>query len=272
MKFYTYELISSLTNEIFYIGKGSGERCYMHEKIATGNSKSKLKNPKLYNKISNILENNGTVLINKILETDNEKESLDKEIEIIKFIGIENLCNLTIGGEGTSYPNGFTEEHKRKISESKRGISRKSMSDEDREKASNRMKEYYRSGKLVAYFKGKKHNEETKNKMSKSHANKEFSLDHKINLSKSLSGRKLSNEHRKNLSESKKQNYNFAFLNYDECKIWVKSNCNVKTKRDWDKFVKCNKLPEYIPKSPYWAYKRSNHYSGWISWSDFLNS
>lgn len=41
MKFYTYELINSITNEIFYIGKGSGERCFTHKKIALGNSKSK---------------------------------------------------------------------------------------------------------------------------------------------------------------------------------------------------------------------------------------
>jgi hypothetical protein len=23
-------------------------------------------------------------------------------------------------------------------------------------------------------------------------------------------------------------------------------------------------------KAPYWVYKKSNHYGGWISWSDFL--
>ena len=271
MKFYTYELISSLDNKIFYIGKGSGDRCYQHEKIALGKSKTKLKNPKLYNKIQNILDSGGTIIINKILETDNEKEALEKEILMIEKIGVENLCNLTIGGEGTSYPNGFTDVHRKKISESKIGKKKKNYSEEYKKNSSNRMKEYYKNGKMIPFFKGKKHKEETKKKMSNSHLNKKFTDIHKINLAKSLSGRKLSEEHKINLSISKKEKYNYEFLNYEECKVWVKNNCeDIKTKRDWDKFVKVNELPEYIPKSPYWVYKRSTHYCGWISWSDFL--
>ena len=52
--YYVYHLISTENDKIFYVGKGSGNRMYEHEKIAKNNRKNKLTNPKLYNKISSL--------------------------------------------------------------------------------------------------------------------------------------------------------------------------------------------------------------------------
>lgn len=273
-KYYTYKLISSINGEVFYIGKGSGDRCQRHLKIAIGKSKSKSKNPKLYNKINDILSKEGEIIIEKVLETNIEKDALDMEVYLINEIGIENLCNLTLGGEGTSYPNGFSDKHKFNISQSKLNnhwVKYKIFTDDEKKVISERVKELYRIGKLVPYFKGKNHTKETNDKMSKSHLNKEFSITHKENLSKSLSGRKLTDEHKKNLSQSHKNNYNYFYLEYNKCKEWVNMNYpNIKSKQDWFDLDRSG-LPEYIPRSPDWVYKRSNHYSGWISWKHFLN-
>lgn len=115
---------------------------------------------------------------------------------------MDNLCNLTLGGEGTSYSNGFTDEHKKNISNAKIGKTR-FVSDEEKLKMSERVKELYASEKLTAYFKNKKLSEKTKQKMSEAHKNIIFSIEHKNNLSKSLSGRKLSEQHKENLRKSK---------------------------------------------------------------------
>ncbi len=112
MKYYVYQLINSINNEIFYIGKGSGKRCYKHVVIARNNHCNKKKNPKLYNKIDKILFLNGDILVEKVYHTDDEVLALNYEKKLIADIGLKNLCNLTIGGEGTSYKNGFTIEHK----------------------------------------------------------------------------------------------------------------------------------------------------------------
>jgi hypothetical protein len=55
---------------------------------------------------------------------------------------------------------------------------------------------------------------------------------------------------------------NKKILPYDECKKWLSNNFGVITK--WSKII--NDLPEFIPKRPYIAYKKS----GWCGWVDFL--
>jgi hypothetical protein len=58
------------------------------------------------------------------------------------------------------------------------------------------------------------------------------------------------------------------FISYDEAKIWLKNNLNIKNQNDWSYSTKNNLIPEFIPKSPEHVYKNS----GWINWADFLNS
>jgi hypothetical protein len=50
------------------------------------------------------------------------------------------------------------------------------------------------------------------------------------------------------------------YLNYEECKTWVSKNLpNIKTYSEWRKYVKENKIPNFIPNAPQKVYKNS----GW---------
>jgi hypothetical protein len=87
--------------EPIYVGKGNINRPKQH-KYRLNN-----KNIRFYSKYLKILkETNSEPLLKIIHENLTEKESNDKEIELIKIIGrIEDngtLTNLTTGGEGTS--------------------------------------------------------------------------------------------------------------------------------------------------------------------------
>lgn len=76
----------------------------------------------LFNKISKILKNNGGIKYKIIFESDNEQETFEKEISEIKNIGLENLCNLTEGGEGVSgHTWKLSNETKNKISKAHKG-------------------------------------------------------------------------------------------------------------------------------------------------------
>jgi len=167
-----YQLINSLTGKIFYIGKGSGKRLNKHIQIAKGNSKNKKRNPKLYNKINKILRNNGKVISLKIYESDDEAEVLKTEKKVIAKIGLKNLTNLTEGGEGTSYPNGFSEEHKKNIALARKRArkgKKRVWSEETKKKISDSLK-----GR-TSNFKGKKLSEKSKLKMSLAKKGKSFS-------------------------------------------------------------------------------------------------
>jgi len=60
----------------------------------------------------------------------------------------------------------------------------------------------------------------------------------------------------------------FYKISYDKAKIWVKENLVCKSGNEWDKLNKKNKIPNFVPKSPYEHYKNK----GWISWGDFLGT
>lgn len=96
MKYYVYELVNSLTGKIFYVGKGSGNRMYVHEHRARRNHAEINENRKLRNKILSIWNKGGTVIHNQIFHTNNDMEAYNKETDRIKEIGIENLCNVFI--------------------------------------------------------------------------------------------------------------------------------------------------------------------------------
>ena len=101
-------------------------------------------------------------------------------------MGIENLCNLTKGGEGTSYPNGFTEEHRRNMSKGRIGIKRKPITEETRKKLSESRLKYIKNSGYTGYWKNKKLPEDMKNKMSVSHQDITFTDEHKENIRKAL--------------------------------------------------------------------------------------
>ena len=161
--FYVYIHVKPNNGEIFYVGKGKGDRAY-----------SKHKRNNFWKSVVNkygfdtfIIENNLT-----------EDEAFELEVKYIKRIGrrdeeVGTLVNMTDGGEGNAGLK-FSEEHKRKISESKIG---------------------------------KKRSEETKKKISKSHTGKKRSEETKKKMSETRKGRKFSEEHKQKLSESQRKRW-----------------------------------------------------------------
>lgn len=73
--------------EVFYVGKGSGDRY-----------KSKKDRSQHWHRV--VKKHGYTARIE--LENLTEKDALSKEIELISYYGMENLCNHTKGGEGIS--------------------------------------------------------------------------------------------------------------------------------------------------------------------------
>lgn len=174
------------TKEPFYIGKGTKgqyrERNHLYE--ARKFLGKKIPNGKVYNRmkigiIQEILKQGMEPLIEIYLETKSEQKAKDTEIEMIaKFgrrdIGTGILSNMTDGGDGTS---GYTlsDEHKKAISESKKGATQ---------------------------------SEETKRLISKKAKGRKMSTETKEKISNTLTGIKRSEEFK--LSRTGKNNPNYG--------------------------------------------------------------
>ena len=143
--FYVY-LHKKPNGQIFYVGKGKGYR-------ATQKS-----NRNAYWK--RVVDKYG---YNVTIFKDNmtEQEAFNLEMELIEAIGLENLTNLTVGGDGIS---GFTHkaETKRKIGLANSGGS--------------------------SWSKGKTFSEEHKRKISDAHKGRAKSLEQRNKLSEALTG------------------------------------------------------------------------------------
>lgn len=61
---------------------------------------------------------------------------------------------------------------------------------------------------------------------------------------------------------------NIDYLNYDECKLYIKQNFNIKSRKEWYSFDR-NKLPNNVPKRPDYIYKKEGK---WINWETFLGT
>lgn len=87
MKYYVYQLVSSLDGAVFYIGKGSGTRMYDHERQAKG-----MKNSYKLNKIRKILRMGGKVEKRIIgLFTDESRAYEYESIQIKETPGLTNI-------------------------------------------------------------------------------------------------------------------------------------------------------------------------------------
>ncbi len=190
MKYYVYQLIDSRNKKVFYVGKGQKKRMYDHVKDVKRGLIPNRNNKKLGNKIEKILSI-GKIKYKKVLVTENEQEAYNKEKELIAEIGLENLCNITNGGEG--FYGRHSEETKRKISDSVK-MAIKNLSKE------KRLKMAHGNGGM----KGKIHSSETRRKISEAKKGQVFSEEHKRNMSESRKGMIFSEEHKRNMSESRK--------------------------------------------------------------------
>lgn len=96
LKYYVYIYLHPETNEIFYIGKGKGNRAFSHLKEQSESKKvkyiEKLKNQGLKPKIE--------ILIHGL---EDEEIALKVESSIIDLIGIKNLTNKQSGFKSATY-------------------------------------------------------------------------------------------------------------------------------------------------------------------------
>ena len=101
--YYVYLLIDPKTNEVFYVGKGTGNRIFAHLNYA-------LNFPKETDKLDTIRairekERQVKYLIHRHGLT--EKEALEVEASLIDFIGLEDLTN-EVSGHKTNYRGQMT--------------------------------------------------------------------------------------------------------------------------------------------------------------------
>lgn len=95
-KYYVYELINSITNEVFYVGKGQSYRVNQHELDA----KNVLYDSPKIDMIREITQQGGEVIKLIIGRFNEENEALAVESTLIHWIyGIQNLTNIA-GGHG----------------------------------------------------------------------------------------------------------------------------------------------------------------------------
>jgi len=224
-KFYVYALLDprkpgkyqygavQCDYEPFYIGKGTGYRCKKH----IYRTENKIKS----NKINKIIKETGKKpIIVKLFDNLTEQEAFKKEIELISLIGrydlkLGPLTNYTDGGEGAS-GNIMSEETKKKLSELNKGEKNafygKKHSEESKQKM--RKKHPTNSGKNHHFY-DKEHSEETKEKISLSRKGKYYGEKHhfygkhlteeiKEKLRQSHLGRKHSEESKQKMSNSHK--------------------------------------------------------------------
>jgi len=175
MIYYIYQHRKTDTNEIFYVGKGKSNRM------------NGLQGRNNYWK--NTVAKHG-FFAEKLFDKLDEELALLAEIEIIdiyKKRGIK-LVNMTNGGEGTSGHSYIrSDETKRKLSESKKGIPGKFKPEhvtEEMRKAiteSNKRRKGIATG--IANFAGKSHSDEHKEYMRKKMIGRVFSPETLLKMS-----------------------------------------------------------------------------------------
>ena len=165
--FYVYLHRRATDNSVFYVGKGKGRRAYW-----------KNQRNKHWHYVAN--KHGYTVEIYK--DGLSEKEAFNLEIEMIKKIGIENLCNYTEGGDGASGSK-KTEEFKSMMREKMTG---RTFSEETIEK----MKEA-----------AKNRPSEARKKQAEKIRGRKLTEEHKRKISESGKGRVISEESRRKISE-----------------------------------------------------------------------
>jgi hypothetical protein len=159
MMFFTYLLIDPKNNQPFYVGKGSGNRHEYHIKEAKKEKYGKRANRHKINIIRAILNKGFEVIIKKIAAPD-EKHAFEMEELLIAMLGRKDnktgiLTNMTNGGEGV-------------VGKDHTGVKNPN---------------YGNTGIKSIWF-GKKHTEETKQKMSMAQKGRVMTEEHKANMRK----------------------------------------------------------------------------------------
>jgi hypothetical protein len=204
--FYVYEHIRNDTGEVFYVGKGSGNRCF--------NKRGR----NIY--WHRIVKKSNGFCVKKLIENIDEEFAFLVEIERIdqlKKLGFK-LSNLTSGGEGIS---GLvhTKEAKIKISKAHLGKPKGPMKESTKQKLSinktgvstGPMPEETKRKIQIANI-GSRHSEESYARMAMKKRGKKLSEEHKKTLSILFSGKNNPNYGKKH-SDSTKEKVRQARLN-----------------------------------------------------------
>lgn len=199
MKYYVYFLINPIDNKIFYVGKGTGERMFIHEKKARKGISSN-NNSKLFNKINEIHKLGLSIVYDKIFESDNEFEAYEIELLEINRIGIENLTNITT----TRIYNGVSSNVKLGLKNSEKNKNR--LEYLKTEEYRNKCKAINLGEKNPFY--GKKWNELQRKKIIESNK-KPKTEEHKLKISNAVKGLTKTEEHRKNISAALRNSIKF---------------------------------------------------------------
>lgn len=202
--FYVYLHKKKSDGEVFYVGKGKGNRAYDFTRRS-----------RFWNSVEKIHGVDVCIFADGM----SEEQAFNKEVELIKLYGRRqhggSLVNLTNGGDGVS--GKIWSDHERMIMAKRiSGENNVSKRPDVRKKLSERfigdknpMKNPENSAKVSAKNTGKKASEETKRKMSDAHKGKTFSDESrkKMSVAKSgsnhpLFGKTLNDEYKKKISES----------------------------------------------------------------------
>lgn len=230
MKFYVYGLISPLDNKLKYIGKGSGNRMFIH--IKSLNWKKPLDNnfTKLAG-LKEILESGYEDIAYRLFfETDNESEAYNKEIDYIEQYSThisKGGWNITLGGENPPSHKGKkrSNEFKQKISKANKG---KKRSEEFKKAISKRQKgkSVWNKGKTDCYSKetlqkmsnagkgrkgywtGKHLSEETKQKISETKKGTLMHPNTRMAVLEANTGRVCSEETKRKIGRANRKNEN----------------------------------------------------------------
>jgi hypothetical protein len=97
MKYYVYQLIDPILNKPFYIGKGTKNRAWMHNKFKDRNN-----NLHKDNYIRQLHKKGVEPIVDIVHYFDTENEAYDYEEILTESIGLENLTNITLGSRPPS--------------------------------------------------------------------------------------------------------------------------------------------------------------------------
>jgi hypothetical protein len=176
MKYYVYELIDPRTDNVFYVGKGCGTRCYWHIRQRSKNKPTE--NSDKDKIITCILEAGFEVNVRKVFFTDDESLAYRTEEQTIRQYGLENLTNRRYPSDTPGYTRVVSPARKEQMRAAMIGHkinNGRKWSEEHKAKIGKALKESYLSGKRV-------YSEKSRAATSKAHKGKVLSDETKQKL------------------------------------------------------------------------------------------